>query len=58
MNLREYTERNAALTEIERLRAKNEKLLAALRRIVAEADSDDGLTAWDGADIARNALKE
>jgi len=30
---------------------------AALQRIVAEAESDDGATAWDGADIARAALK-
>ena len=39
----------AAETEIARLRA-------ALQKIVDEADSDDGLTAWDGADIARAAL--
>jgi hypothetical protein len=39
-----------AAAEIERLRA-------ALQRIVDEADSDDGLTAWDGSDIARAALE-
>lgn len=33
------------------------RLRAALKRIVDEAESDDGLTAWDGADIAREALK-
>ena len=33
-----------------------ERLRTALQRIVAEAESDDGLTAWDGADIARAAL--
>jgi hypothetical protein len=36
--------------------AINAELLAALQRIVDEADSDDGLTAWDGGDIARAAL--
>ena len=41
----------AATFEIERLRA-------ALQKIVDEADSDDGLTAWDGADIAKRALGE
>jgi hypothetical protein len=34
-----------------------ERLTAALRQIVDEADGDDGLTAWDGADIARRALE-
>lgn len=38
-----------AADEIERLRA-------ALQQIVDEADSDNGLTAWDGGDIARAAL--
>jgi hypothetical protein len=38
-----------AADEIERLRA-------ALQRIVTEADSDDGLSAWNGSDIAREAL--
>jgi predicted nuclease with TOPRIM domain len=33
-----------------------ERLRTALQQIVTEADSDDGLTAWDGADIARRAL--
>lgn len=32
------------------------KYKAALQQIIAEADSDDGLTAWDGSDIAREAL--
>lgn len=36
----------------------NEHLLEALRKIVAEADSDDGLTAWDGGNIARAALEK
>jgi len=36
---------------------ENIQLRAALRRIVDEADSDNGLTAWDGADIARAALE-
>ena len=35
-----------------------ERLRAALQRIVDEADSDDGLTAWDGGDIAREALNK
>ncbi len=35
---------------------QNAALRAALERIVAEAESDDGLTAWDGGDIARAAL--
>jgi hypothetical protein len=34
-----------------------ERLRIALQRIVNEADSDDGLTAWDGSDIARAALE-
>lgn len=38
------------------LHAEIERMRAALRQIVTEADSDDGLTAWDGADIARRAL--
>lgn len=38
-----------ATKEIERLRA-------ALQQIVDEADSDDGMTAWDGGDIAAKAL--
>ena len=42
--------------EIERLRALNAKLTEALQKIVDEADSDDGMTAWDGGDIARDAL--
>ena len=32
------------------------RLRAALQQIVDEADSDDGLTAWDGGDIARKTL--
>ncbi len=32
------------------------RLRGALQRIVNEADSDDGMTAWDGGDIAREAL--
>lgn len=43
--------RDDALAEVKRLRA-------ALQRIVDEAESDDGLTAWDGSDIARQALNE
>jgi hypothetical protein len=38
------------------LRASNEALLTALQLIVDQADSDDGLTAWDGGDIARAAI--
>lgn len=38
--------------------AEATRLRAALKRIVAEADSDDGLTAWDGGDIARAALEQ
>lgn len=40
----------ASFTEIERLRA-------ALQRIISDAESDNGMTAWDGADIAREALR-
>ncbi len=36
---------------------KIERLRSALQQIVAEADSDDGLSAWDAADIARRALR-
>ncbi len=39
-----------------KLAAEIERLSAALQRIVTEAESDNGLTAWDGADIAREAL--
>ena len=42
--------------EIKRLRALNAKLTEALQKIVDEADGDDGMTAWDGGDIARDAL--
>ncbi len=49
--------------EIERLHEQMhllEKVVAefcaALQQIVTEADSDDGLTAWDGGEIARAAL--
>ena len=35
-----------------------ERLRAALQQIVDEADSDNGLTAWDGGDIARHALEQ
>jgi len=38
-----------AADEIERLRA-------ALQKIIDDADSDDGATAWDGSEIARAAL--
>lgn len=41
---------NAAADEVDRLRA-------ALQRIVEEAESDDGMTAWDGSAIARAALE-
>ncbi len=44
--------------EIDSLKAKIERLRAALQKIVDEADSDDGLTAWDGSDIARVALEQ
>jgi hypothetical protein len=40
------------VTETEKIQV----LVSALQQIIAEADSDDGLTAWDGADIARAAL--
>jgi hypothetical protein len=38
-----------AAEEIERIRA-------ALQKIIDDADSDDGATAWDGSEIARAAL--
>jgi hypothetical protein len=38
-----------AADEIERLRK-------ALQKIIDDADSDDGATAWDGSEIARAAL--
>jgi hypothetical protein len=40
------------------LHAESERLRAALQQIVMEADSDDGMTAWDGGDIARRALEQ
>lgn len=42
---------NAAANEIDRLRA-------VLQRIVDEAESDDGMTAWDASDLAREALSQ
>jgi len=41
---------------IRKCHAEIERLRAALQKIIDEADSNDGLTAWDGADIARAAL--
>ena len=44
--------------QIEReLRAEILRLRAALQKIIDEADSNDGLTAWDGSNIARAALR-
>ena len=43
-------------TEHEKQCESCERLRAVLQRIVDEAESDDGLTAWDGGDIARVAL--
>lgn len=40
------------------LEAENERLRAALQQIIDEAESDDGLTAWDGSEIARAALNK
>ena len=37
---------------------ENERLRTALQQIVHEADSDDGISAWDGSDIARRALEQ
>jgi hypothetical protein len=62
-------EKGELKAEVERLRIERdtiskplhmeiERLTAALQQIVTEADSDDGLTAWDGADIARRALEK
>jgi hypothetical protein len=34
------------------------RMEAGLREIVTQAESDDGLTAWNGADIARRALAD
>lgn len=36
--------------------ADNDRLRAALKRIIDEAESDDGLTAWDRSEIAKAAL--
>jgi hypothetical protein len=53
---------DAAEIILERLSANRtatseaERYRAALQKIITEADSDDGLTAWDAADIARDAL--
>ena len=33
-----------------------ERMRAALQKIIDDAESDDGATAWDGADIAQAAL--
>jgi len=41
-----------------KLARQNRRLQAALQEIITAADSDNGLTAWDGADIARRALEE
>jgi len=49
---------NIAENVILRLANDNERMRAALQKIVTEADSDNGLTAWDGADIARRALEK
>jgi hypothetical protein len=55
---RMHTERLAFATESEERRVEIEQLRAALQQIIAEADSDDGMTAWDGGDIARRALEQ
>ena len=47
-----------ARTDLPALVAEVKRLREALARIVAESESDDGLTAWDGAEIARAALSE
>ena len=47
----------AAVNDIA-LKDRIERLEAALQKIIDDAESDDGATAWDGADIARAALKE
>jgi hypothetical protein len=39
------------------LARENHTLRNALQRIVDEAESDGGLTAWDGSDIAKEALQ-
>jgi hypothetical protein len=39
-----------------RLIAAAPEMYAALKKIIADAESDDGATAWDGADIARPAI--
>lgn len=49
--------KRAALAIADERAKENVELRAALQRIVDEADSDDGLTAWDGSDIARAALQ-
>ena len=54
------TRANSTLVPTDKLREMQEeiaRLREALQRIVSEADSDDGLTAWDGAAIARAALE-
>ena len=47
-----------AVVMIGGLHSEIDRLRAALQRIVDEADGDDGLTAWDGGDIARTALAD
>jgi hypothetical protein len=48
-----YAVRNDA---IEQLRNENELMRGALQCLIDEADSDNVLTAWDAAAIARAAL--
>lgn len=52
--LRERADKAEA--ELAASRDREAQMREALERIVAEAESDDGLSAWDGGDIAREAL--
>jgi len=54
----EYSLVARRVAEIRRLEAEHFRLTNALEKIIREAESDNGLTAWDGADIARAALNE
>jgi hypothetical protein len=46
------------LAERDSLSKRLTRMEAGLREIVTQAESDDGLTAWNGADIARRALAD
>ena len=43
--------------KLKTLEAENQRLRAALQKIINEAETDDSLSAWASNEIARRALK-